>query len=74
MPRQVQTGFVFPNVSIAQAMAAREKVEAAKKTGTRPTLQDFLRDVLVIPAGTPKYEVKPEQTGQAGQVGRRHER
>ena len=70
MPRQVQTGFVFPNVSITQAMAVREKIEAAKKAGRRPTLQDLLRDVLVIPPGTARYEVKAATKAGAGVMGR----
>ena len=39
-PRQVQTGFVFPNVSMIQAMAVQKKLEAAKKAGKRPVLQN----------------------------------
>jgi Copper type II ascorbate-dependent monooxygenase, C-terminal domain len=70
MPRQVQTGFVFPNVSASQAMAARETIEAAKKAGRRPSLRDLLRDVLVIPPGNANYEVKASTKAGAGMMGR----
>ena len=35
LPRQVHTGFVFPNLSIRQALAAQAKVEEARKAGKR---------------------------------------
>jgi hypothetical protein len=70
MPRQVQTGFVFPNVSVKQAMAARPKIEAAKKAGKRPSLQDILGDVLVIPPGDRNHEVKGTTKPGAGLMGR----
>ncbi len=70
MPRQVQTGLVFPNVSVTQAMAAQKKLETAKKAGVRPTLNDLLSDVLVIPAGTQNYEVKASTKAGASMMGR----
>ena len=53
LSRQLRTGFVFPNLSQAQALAA-----AQKAGDRRPGLDDLLRDVLVIPAGEANYEVK----------------
>jgi mono/diheme cytochrome c family protein len=70
LPRQVHTGFVFPNVTINQAMAAQKKIEAAKKEGRRPSLQELLGDVLVIPAGTANYEVKASTKPGASLMGR----
>jgi hypothetical protein len=58
LSRQVQTGFVFPNVSIEQAMKAQQKIAEAKKAGKRPGLDDLMREVLIIPAGDARYEVK----------------
>lgn len=70
LPRQVRTGFVFPNVSIVQGMAARQKLAAAQKAGQRPSFDDMLRDVLVIPPGEARYEVKASTRQGAGVMGR----
>ncbi|WZO98056.1 ascorbate-dependent monooxygenase [Isosphaeraceae bacterium EP7] len=69
-PRGVHTGFVFPNVSVLQGMAARAKLEAAKKDGRRPTFDEMLRDVLVIPAGEAHHEVKASTAKGATVMGR----
>ncbi|MDX2039507.1 MAG: ascorbate-dependent monooxygenase [Isosphaeraceae bacterium] len=66
---QVRTGFVFPNVSIFQALAARRKLEAAKQAGKRPSFDDMLRDVLVIPAGKADYTVEASTKAGATQMG-----
>jgi Copper type II ascorbate-dependent monooxygenase, C-terminal domain len=58
MPRQVHTGFVFPNVSLAQMVVVQKRIAEAKKQGRRPGILELLRDVLIIPPGTPNYEVK----------------
>ena len=58
MPRQVQTGFVFPNISMTQAIVVQQRIAAARKAGRHPGILELLRDVLVIPPGTPNYEVK----------------
>jgi hypothetical protein len=58
LSKPVQTGFVFPNVSVEQAMKAQQKLVEAKKAGRRPILEDLMREVLIIPAGEAKYEVK----------------
>lgn len=58
LAKQVHTGFVFPNVSAPQAMKAQEKVAEAKKSGGRPSLDELMREVLIIPAGEANYEVK----------------
>jgi len=68
--RQVHTGFVFPNISVKQAMAARQKIEAAKKAGKQPHIDDLLRDVLVIPAGEANYEVKASTKQRLGMMSR----
>jgi hypothetical protein len=70
MPRQVHTGFVFPNVSVEQMMAVQSKIEAAKKAGNRPSLNDLLSNVLVIPAGKPNHEVKASTKAGASMMGR----
>jgi hypothetical protein len=60
LPRQVHTGFVFPNLSIVQALAARTKVEEARKGGKNLGIVELLREVdaIKIPAGSNDYEVK----------------
>ena len=60
LPREVHTGFVFPNLTMRQALAARAKVEEAQKAGKRIGVLELFReiDAMVIPAGSPRYEVK----------------
>ncbi len=70
LPRQVHTGFVFPNVSPKQLLGVQQKLAAAKKAGKRPGIDDLLRDVLVIPAGTSNYEVKASTKAGAGMMTR----
>ncbi|WP_152052541.1 ascorbate-dependent monooxygenase [Tautonia marina] len=64
--REVRTGFVFPDVSMFQAMKARA---AMQEKGGRPGLNEFMREVLVIPPGEANYEVKGS-TRQGGVMGR----
>ncbi len=54
LPRQVHTGFVFPNLSFGQAFAARTKVEEARKAGKNIGILELLREVdaIKIPAGS----------------------
>jgi hypothetical protein len=70
LPRQVQTGFVFPNVTMEHVFAVQQKIAAAKKGAQRPRLGDFLHDVLVIPAGKSNYEVKATTKAGASALGR----
>ena len=70
MPRQVHTGFVFPNVSITQMMVVQQRIEAAKKAGRQPGILELLRDVLIIPPGTANYEVKATTKSGAGMMAR----
>jgi hypothetical protein len=56
--KRVQTGFVFPNLSMEQASQAMQRAEAARGKGARPSLDELMRDVLVIPAGEVRHEVK----------------
>jgi hypothetical protein len=60
LPREVHTGFVFPNLNLRQALAARAKVQEAEKAGKRIGVLELFReiDAMVIPAGSPHYEVK----------------
>src|SRR5215469_11329030 len=60
LPREVHTGFVFPNLTMRQALAARAKVEEAVNAGKRISIVELFREVdaMVIPAGSPHYEVK----------------
>ena len=53
LPRQVHTGFVFPNLTMSQAMAAQAKVQEAQKAGKRIGILELFRavDAMVIPAG-----------------------
>jgi Copper type II ascorbate-dependent monooxygenase, C-terminal domain len=60
LPRQVHTGFVFPNLSLNQAMAAQAKIQAAEAAGKRIGILELLRsvDAMVIPAGASHYQIK----------------
>jgi hypothetical protein len=76
LPRQVHTGFVFPNLSIRQALAARAKAEEAKAAGKNIGILELLRqvDAMVIPAGATNYEVKASTKPGAGMFARPLER
>ncbi len=58
LSRKVHTGVVFPNVAFDKAMAAQQKILAARKAGKSPSMSEFFGDILVIPAGETNYEVK----------------
>lgn len=64
--REVRTGFVFPNVSMVQALKARAEMENSDR---RPGLDEFMRQVLEIPAGEANYQVKGS-TAQGAVMGR----
>ena len=55
LPKRVETGFVFPDITQNQMVAAVQKL---KDPNRRPELEDFMRDILVIPAGEARYVVK----------------
>ena len=42
LPREVHTGFVFPNLTMNQAMAAQAKVQEARKAGKRIGILELL--------------------------------
>ncbi len=60
LPREVHTGFVFPNLSVRQGLAAQARIQEARKSGKRIGILELLRDVdaIAIPAGSTDYEVK----------------
>ena len=58
LPKQVRTGFIFPDVSPEQIAKLTTKFQAAMASGKRPSLEDTFQDVLVIPAGEANYEIK----------------
>ena len=72
LPRQVHTGFVFPNLSMRQALAAQAKVEEARKAGKRIGILELFREVdaIVIPAGSTHYEVKASTKPGASMMAR----
>ncbi len=72
LPREVHTGFVFPKLSLLQGLAARAKVEEAQKAGKRIGILQLLREVdaMVIPAGSPNFEVKASTKPGANLMGR----
>jgi hypothetical protein len=72
LPRQVHTGFVFPNLTLSQALAAQAKVEEARKTGKRIGIVELLRavDAMVIPAGATHFEVKASTKPGTGMMSR----
>ena len=55
LPKRVETGFVFPNINQAQMVEVMQKLKGVDR---RPEIEDLMRDVLVIPAGEGRYEVK----------------
>jgi hypothetical protein len=65
---RVQTGFVFPTIPPLQMFAMQQKFAAVKKEGRRPSLDEMMRDVLVIPAGERDYVIKGNS--KAGVMGR----
>ncbi len=58
LPKQVKTGFLFPTVPTVMLPGMMQKAEAMRAEGRRPELEDFFKDVLVIPPGETNYEVK----------------
>ena len=51
-------------------IVVRQRIEAAKKAGREAGISELLRDVLVIPPGTPNYEVKASTKAGAGMMSR----
>ena len=72
LPREVHTGFVFPNLSFNQAMAAQTKVQEAEKAGKRIGILELFRsvDAIVIPAGSSDHLVKASTKPGASMMGR----
>ena len=66
LAKQVQTGFLFPEIKPEIAAKLREKFMASAATGKRPSLEDTFQDVLVIPAGEPNYVISG--TSEAGKT------
>lgn len=69
LAKQVRTGFVFPEVSPLQGAKMAAKAKMMQAAGKRRGLDDLMRDVLVIPAGQPDYEIKGNT--RAGMMGGR---
>jgi hypothetical protein len=72
LPRQVHTGFVFPNLTLSQGAAAQAKIQEAQSKGKRIGIVELLRavDAMVIPAGTAHYEVKASTKPGTGVMAR----
>jgi Copper type II ascorbate-dependent monooxygenase, C-terminal domain len=58
LPKQVRTGFLFPEIQPEQAAKLMTKVQNIMAEGRRPTLEETFEDVLVIPPGDANYEIK----------------
>ena len=58
LPRQIRTGFVFPEISPIQGLKLAAKTKAAQAAGKRLSLDETLEDVLVIPPGEANHPVK----------------
>lgn len=58
LSKPINTGFVFPTIGPLQMVKITAQAKAAQKAGKRLDMTDMLRDVLVIPAGSERYEVK----------------
>src|SRR5262249_12048987 len=72
LPREVHTDFVFPNLTMNQAMAAQGKVREAQKAGKRIGILELLRavDAIVIPAGSTHHEVNASTKPGASMMAR----
>ncbi len=55
LKNRVQTGFVFPELSSLTMLSLQQKFRGTNK---RPTLDDVMHDVLVIPPGQDDYTIK----------------
>jgi hypothetical protein len=58
LPRQIRTGFVFPEISPLQGLKLAAKAKAAQAAGKRLSIDETLEDVLVIPPGAANHAVK----------------
>ncbi len=58
LPKQVRTGFLFPDIEPEQAAKLAEKFRGAMLSGKRPSLEDTFREVLIIPPGAKDYAIK----------------
>jgi hypothetical protein len=72
LPREVHTDFVFPNLTMNQAMAAQTKIQEARKAGKRMSILELFRavDAIVIPAGAAHHEVKASTKPGASMMAR----
>ncbi|MFO0954129.1 MAG: cytochrome c [Isosphaeraceae bacterium] len=72
LERQVRTGFVFPTIPPLKmfSMAAQARAQA-KQGGRRPDITEIMRDVMIIPAGASRYEVKGSTAGGMGRPSQR---
>lgn len=68
LAKQVRTGFIFPEIPMLQQMKLAAKFKAAQDSGKRPSMDEMLHDVLVIPPGVAGYEIKG--TSKSGMMGR----
>ena len=68
LPKQVKTGFVFPNIPNDKIAKMMEKAQAIQAEGRRPELEDFMADVLTIEAGDENYTIKADT--KSGFMGR----
>ena len=58
LPKQVRTGFVFPNVPQEELTKIIARAQAAAAEGRKPELNDLLEGLMTIPAGEGNYEIK----------------
>jgi hypothetical protein len=71
LSKEIRTGFVFPNISKEQAEAVQRKMMLQSLLKRqRPTFDDFLRDILIIPAQTTNYEIKASTKSGSSVMGR----
>ena len=68
LTKQMRTGFVFPEIPLAQQLKLAAKVKAAEAAGKRPSFDELLLDVLVIPPDESNYTIKGST--RSGMLGR----
>ena len=68
LTKQMRTGFIFPDISVVQKLKLAAKFKAAEASGKRPSFDDMLEDVLVIPPDDANYVIRGST--KAGIMGR----
>lgn len=58
LTKQLRTGFVFPEIPLAQQLKLAARFKAAEASGKRPSFDEMLEDVVVIPPNDTNYTIR----------------